>query len=141
MKRFFALACLAFVSLFATAQTVRIDSPAPTSVTGFWNGYGTYAGAPVQYYKDAEGRVHLSGLVYRPAVSWPGPYNEAIFEMPVCFRPEFDERFVIIDWRGNAGYLAVNRNDGWVSVNQVVDPTGWVSLSGISYRARKDPGC
>ena len=80
----------------------------------------------VTYYKDTEGRVHLSGLV---AIN--GTQSGTMFTLPAGYRPTGQLIFLVMSGSGPAR-IDVMMN-GNVSIATAVP--GWISTNGISFRA------
>ena len=92
-------------------------------------GWSNLAGyTPAAFYKDKEGRVHLSGMVNFPS----GPSSgTTIFNLPEGYRPNGRIVFSVLN-SGVIGRLDVLAN-GNLSV--FTGSTGYMSLDGISFRA------
>jgi hypothetical protein len=115
--------------LMVTGTSNIIQSSAPAAVT-FYSSNFTNEGAPyenVTFYKDAEERIHLSGVV---RIS--GTQNGAMFLLPPGARPTADLVFVAMTNTGEMTRVNVTPN-GFVTLQFLT--SGWVSVSGISFRA------
>jgi hypothetical protein len=99
----------------------------PVFQSGWVNNGGGYA--PLSYYKDKEGRVHLAGVVYNAA---PGP-NSIIFKLPPGYRPTAGGILVFPAMNGGTSIILEVTPSGDVVVPAIIG--GWISLDGISFRA------
>ncbi len=131
MKRTIAILLLVFAAGAAQSdEGFFTRDPLIRDYADDWFGVRTW-GAPGQFYKDSTGRVHLSGFIER----WPegeGYYQGVAFRLPQGYRPAFNERF-IVSTAGDFGFLVVCANgDVWVSSLASL----WVSLSGVSFKAK-----
>ena len=107
------------------------QQPALNSVTFYSSDFSNW-GSPyenVTYYKDAEGRVHLSGVV-----KITGSQVGAMFVLPAGYRPAGDLPFVCMTQIGDAHRVNVN-STGHVTIS-LPAVSGWISVSGISFRAQ-----
>ena len=105
-----------------------ISQPPTTGVT-FNANFSNYGAGfeNVTYYKDTEGRVHLSGLVLIN-----GTQSGTMFTLPAGCRPTGNLIFLVISGSGPARIDMVS--NGNVSIATPV--TGWISVNGISFRAQ-----
>lgn len=95
--------------------------------SGAWANYNTATHESAGYYKDPLGRVHLLGVVKS------GVAGTAIFTLPSGYRPKLKEMFAVITGGPDAiGRIDVG-SDGIVT--HVSGSTGYVQISGISFRA------
>lgn len=107
----------------------RVTPPAviaPTLTSGWLDFGSTYQGAG--YYKDRNGRVHISGLVKNGTTGTAA----TIFTLPVGYRPAADQRFAQAGAGGTFAVVDVF-SDGRV-VPTVVSNNANLSLS-ASFRA------
>lgn len=104
-----------------------IAQPGPTGVS-FNANFSNYGGGyeNVTYYKDMEGRVHLSGLV---AIN--GTQSGTIFTLPAGYRPTGQLIFLVMSGSGPARMDVMT--NGNVSIATAVP--GWISTNSISFRA------
>jgi hypothetical protein len=126
-----------------------------TAEPAFQNGWRNFGGAlpgnsypwaTAGFYKDPYGVVHLKGLVEATAGTPAAGPGNIIFTLPDGYRPDGHEVFAAIASDGFAR-ITINRTiwlpDLWRGdytnvggrVILEVGSTGWVSLSGISFRA------
>ena len=99
----------------------------PTLVNSWVNYLSGYA--PAAYYKDKEGRVHLSGLIKsgQPSLTLPA------FTLPLGYRPSTSGTQIFsVTGSTEASRVDVLAN-GQVMV--IIGTSSFVSLSGISFRA------
>lgn len=96
------------------------------TLTATWVNYGL-GYAPAGYYRDANGIVHLRGMVKDGAAP-----TTVLFQLPVGYRPEY------IVWMGVIAASSPTNiqvgTDGWVAHTFGVTRT-FVSLEGILFRA------
>lgn len=110
-------------------QTNFISQDSPSFVN-FYSSDFTHQGSPyedVTYYRDKEGRVHLSGIV---AIN--GTQTGTIFILPTGYRPQGNQVFCAMTSSGNVQRINVNAA-GNVTIQGNL--SGWVSMSGISFKA------
>ena len=110
------------VDITGTINVENFQTPA------FLNSWVNYAAgfASAKYYKDKEGRVHLSGLVKAGT-------GGTIFTLPAGYRPSTSGTLIFTSVTSSG----VNRVDIFPdgSVSSTIIGVGvWVSLSGISFR-------
>lgn len=93
----------------------------------YQNGWTTYGGeyAPAGYRKDAEGWVHLRGLVKS------GTMGAAIFTLPTGYLPAYRYLYVAIS-NGAIGRVDVPTNGQVLAVG---GSNAWISLDGMSFHA------
>lgn len=112
----------------STGKTGGADWQTPTLINGWKSYQKSYA--PVGYYKDDAGAVHLRGLLAS------GTVNTVAFVLPAGFRPAYRLVFASV---GNNGGDVLCRNDVDAAGNVKIAVTGggttWNSLDGISFRA------
>ncbi len=108
------------VSAIPVEATTTVTFINPSQFWFYGNGY-----EDVTYYKDREGRVHLSGLVYIN-----GTQSGNMFQLPAGYRPAGQIIFMMMG--GNGPTRVDVMANGYVSIPPT---TGWVSMNGISYRA------
>lgn len=112
------------LTVTGTANSIPSEAViAPTLLNSWVNYGGTYATAG--YWKDAEGIVHLHGLVKS------GTIGAAIFTLPAGYRPAADQQTAVVS-NGVYGYCAV-RSSGNVEASSGANTT--FSLNGITFRA------
>lgn len=93
------------------------------------NGWANYGGYDVaSYWKDKCGIVHLSGLIKGGTTTAETP----IFNLPDGYRPKASEKFFAVSL--NAICVIDVYESGNVSIKTGAN-AGWLSLSGISFRA------
>lgn len=108
-------------------QLERETTPNWVAVTheNSWADYSGYQGA--EYCKDANGFVHIRGLVDSGTVG----SGTGVFTLPLGFRPAAKELFVTIS-NGALGRIDID-TDGTVDV--ITGNNTYVSLSGITFAA------
>jgi hypothetical protein len=122
MKSILASMLLFFASsAFAQQQPALLNYGWSSGVQ--WN-------SPAEFYKDAEGVVHLSGLIYR----WGDPSIASAVFLPVGYRPAKDYWFPIVVNGVQMG-TAVARPLGDVVILMNQD-SAWASLSGVNFPAQ-----
>lgn len=130
MKKLLA-AILLLLSSAAFAQSEPPTNVSPNELNG-WRASGL--GGPAQFYKDANGTVHLQGLIHK----W-GPmfqttrYDEPVFTLPPGYRPTHDSWFPVLGTAGLARLLVYA--NGTVQIDVTFEYFTWVSLSGVTFRA------
>jgi hypothetical protein len=93
-----------------------------TTFTNGWTNFDTTGGwQPARYCKDAQGIVHVQGLVKS------GTPGTAIFQLPAGYRPEQSLMFATIDGANTARRLDVNQN-GTIIPDATVN-NGFVTIS------------
>jgi hypothetical protein len=98
----------------ATVAAVGDTQWTPPTLAGTWaDAGGTYA--PTGYWKDADNRVYLRGMVSG------GSASSIIFTLPVDFRPPYDQRFTVYA-NGAAGFISVTQS------GNVIHQTGATTL-------------
>jgi hypothetical protein len=131
-------------NMAATANTATaLAPPEPWRFVGapgqpqFENHWKSSIGAPVAFYKDHEGIVHLKGRVL-----YGGEIEAPIFRLPPGYRPgpETFEEFVTGNEYGFRrifirGDVSKPENSGLVYVNPEGTPPPAVTLDGITFRA------
>ena len=114
------------MDLDLTGEFVQEDRQTPTLLNS-WVDYGSgYESA--SYWKDKCDVVHLSGLV-KSGTTTDGT---AIFTLPEGYRPRASEKFITVSL--NAICVIDIYSSGNVTIRTGAD-SGWLSLSGISFRA------
>ena len=116
------------VDIYSFAATVEpLHLVGAAGEPAFQNGWGNFASGyvPVAFYKDPFEVVHLQGLAFG------GTVNNAIFTLPVGYRPS-DSHLFATDG-GNAHARVDIASNGNVSLSIV--GSGHTSLSKISFRA------
>lgn len=109
-----------------TVETINYVGDTGNAVfSGAWVAYGAGYEAP-GYYKDPFGRVHLCG------VAKLGAAGSVIFTLPGGYRPRGREMFTNISGAASGFQVDVAANGDVIHVSGT---TGYVSLSGISFRA------
>lgn len=111
-----------------------------TAVT-YGSGWGAYGGAYQEptWWRDAEGFVHLQGLVKRTGATITAGASGTILTLPAGARPAGDLIVPLLNGEdsgamarfnlSSAGVLAAYANGTWAS------GAAWVSLSGLTFRA------
>src|SRR6266516_5636991 len=92
----------------AQAAGSNIVAPAvtaPTFATGFLDYGGAFA--PAGYWLDAEGEVHLQGVVTTNSVTGTG-MGATMFTLPVGFRPSKEYMFTCVAYKPNYGIIRVD---------------------------------
>ena len=102
----------------------RVGGPGEPAFQNGWVNYDPNF-SPAGFWKDPWGTVHLSGLVK------DGTFNAAMFTLPVGYRPEYGELFGV---ENSGGHARIDVNPNGV-VNPVGGSSGYVQLSGITFRA------
>ncbi|WP_260482992.1 hypothetical protein [Paenibacillus polymyxa] len=105
-----------------------------------WQKFDATYDRPPKYYKDNNGRVHLSGICKNTSVEDIARY---IFQLKKGYRPKHSLNFVV--W-GENGPLRLgivgNKSTSTADMAGQVIPTpsgvGWVSLDGVSFLADPD---
>ncbi len=104
-----------------------------------WENYGSPHNTAA-FYKDPWGTVHLKGFVrVVPILSgnecdWDfSDFRRTAFTLPTGYRPAKREAHGSVS-NNQAGRVDVNVGGG-ILVEPIGDPTQWVSLDGISFRA------
>ncbi|MBP6186040.1 MAG: hypothetical protein KA479_13950 [Saprospiraceae bacterium] len=109
---------------------LTVNSIAQSGTTGvsFNANFSNYGGGyeNVTYYKDMEGRVHLSGLV---AIN--GTQSGTMFTLPAGYHPTGQLIFLVMSGSGPARIDVMT--NGNVSIATPVP--GWISTNEISFRA------
>lgn len=109
-----------------TGKFLQEETQTPTLLNGWMNYDATYA--PAGYWKDAMNIVHLSGMIKSGATA----AETVIFSLPVGYRPASSEKFFTVSLN------AICTIDIYSNGNVVIRTganAGWVSLSGITFRA------
>ena len=109
-------------------SNMAVQAWSDTTYQNSWVSYdpATY---PAQYMKDSFGFVHLRGTVKS------GTLNQAIFTLPVGFRPTLA---MLLPFKSDivaSEYIEIT-NDGVVAYHGVSSPT-WVSLDSITFQAEQ----
>lgn len=89
-----------------------------------WVNFSTVNWGATGYAKDAQGIVHLRGLIK------DGTINQPVFTLPAGYRPSFPLIFSVFNSAGSSVRLDI-RPDGVVVVLGGVN--AWVSLSGLCF--------
>jgi hypothetical protein len=105
-----------------------------------WQIFDAIYDRPPKYYKDTNGRVHLSGICKNTSVE---DITRYIFQLKKGYRPKRSLNFVV--W-GENGPLRLgivgNKSSSTADMAGQVIPTpsgvGWVSLDGVSFLADPD---
>lgn len=112
-----------------TGRLIQETPKTPTLLNG-WTDYNASYYAPASYWKDSTGVVHLSGMIKGGAVA----AGTVLFTLPEGYRPERQELFATVSVNLPARVdVAAN---GSVFL-QSGGNTGWLSLCGISFRAKE----
>jgi hypothetical protein len=88
------------------------------------------------FFKDPFGVVHLRGVVRcsaEPGTCQPGGFAEVIFTLPNGYRPPARELQSTLS--DGAAFRVDIDAAGAVRLGAAVNPDGWVSLDGITFRA------
>jgi hypothetical protein len=120
------LAVLLFAALPAFGQGFFRTQTFP--ITEFHPGW-TYS-APVEAVLGEDGFVRLRGILNGRMEG--KPYAWWVFQLPPRLRPEYPEYFVVAADGGQAAINITTDGTVWVATNSSL----WVTLSGISYKAR-----
>lgn len=96
-----------------------------------WVNYGSTF-APVAYYKDSYGIVHMQGLLKDGGVYTAGTI---LFTLPVGFKPAQEQIFVVNGPSSNQFARLNITPTGNVTLQTTLSASGWLSLSGISFAA------
>jgi len=96
---------------------------APTLLNG-WSNYGS-GYAPVGYFKDSSGVVHLRGIIL------PGTLYSIIFDLPSGYRPPYHENFPLLSAWTLGGLTITSSGEVYYNAGQDAD---WISLCGVSFR-------
>lgn len=125
----------AYVKTLAAAA-VAVGST-PLSLYSPWSYYGGGYKGPA-YYRDATGRVFLTGLLANSApISNGGGANSTIAKLPAGFRPSGNELFDAI--AADAQARVDVYPDGNIVLQCAMAANGWVALDGISFMAAGGP--
>ncbi len=117
---------VATMVLNAGNVSISQESWTAVSFTNSWVDYGA-TWTTAAYFKDSLGVVHLKGLIKN------GTINASAFTLPVGYRPAEPTMFSTAS-SGGGGADRIEIGATGV-VNIVVTANGWVTLSGISFRA------
>lgn len=117
---------------------VWLKRSAWTTVSSFQNTWTAHGSYPVQYTKDANGFVHLRGLLVRGSTE--PAYNVSAFNLPVGYRPTSLKLLIVANHRTNASNIG---NELRIDTGGYVYPSagatgagsGWISLDGVSFYA------
>lgn len=123
-----------------SVSTPTLNSYTYNGTTYSWS---EKSGSEARYWKDKNGIVHLSGIVY--GGSFSREFFHCIYELPNGYRPAKEEYFSVASGSDidemyltpYSNYLIVIETSGRIT-GLVGNPTpfsGWLSLSGISFRA------
>lgn len=99
------------------------DFSTPTLING-WANYGS-GNATCQYYKDPQSKIHLKGVVSG------GSVNTIIFTFPTFYRPS-ETLILTINTQNGFGKVSIDTSGNVKFING--DPTGYISLCGISFK-------
>jgi len=116
------------------AQIDALRAPPVWTNADLLNGWVDYASgyAIPSFTKDAQGFVHMRGLVKRDAA----PTNTTVFVLPVGFRP-INILEEVVACSGNIPCEVIVPVNGQLYF-ETGDP-GWISLEGISFQAAPTP--
>ncbi|MDD3412464.1 MAG: hypothetical protein PHY47_00525 [Lachnospiraceae bacterium] len=110
-----------------TSQIQDISAQHPWINVTYNNGWTSFDAfwAPLSYYKDPTGRVHLRGMA-------KGALHVVIGNLPIGYRPANIELFVT-----NSSHQLgrIDIDGGGNIVAKQGDSNQWISFSGISFRA------
>jgi hypothetical protein len=97
---------------------VTVDSATDEIAPPFQNSWDGVAGkAPVSFFVDSNGIVYFRGILTIPGgVTYPS----VVFTLPVGYRPEYDEPFVISVKGGGYANALVKAVSGNVVIESVV---------------------
>ena len=109
-----------------TGNLLQEDRQTPTLLNS-WVNYGT-AYESACYWKDKCGMVHLAGLIKSGTTT----AETVIFTLPTGYRPRTSEKFFVVSV--NAICVIDVYATGNVAIKTGAN-SGWLSLSGISFRA------
>lgn len=94
-----------------------------------WTNYGV-GYTPASFWKDANGVVHLTGLIKNGTVA----NRTVLFTLPAGYRPF--ELEIQTAQNGNSALRRINiMNNGNVTIGEDNFTTSWLSLANISFRA------
>lgn len=109
-----------------TGELIQEDMQTPTLLNN-WVNYGT-AYESASYWKDTCSVVHLAGLIKSGTTT----AETVIFNLPEGYRPRVSEKFFAVSL--NAICVIDIYTNGNVAIKTGAN-AGWLSLSGISFRA------
>ena len=109
-----------------TGELLQEDRQTPTLLNS-WVNYGA-AYETASFWKDSCGMVHLAGLIKSGATA----AETVIFQLPAGYRPRTSEKFFCVSL--NAICVIDVYSTGNVAIKTGAN-AGWLSLSGISFRA------
>lgn len=98
----------------------------PTLLNG-WTNVGGF-NETVGFWKSADGMVHIRGQVKN------GTLNTSVFTLPTGYRPGMIQYFPVVS---NDTFAHVRIESNGDVIIKSGDPTKWISLDGIAFRARK----
>ena len=133
-----SLPVLAESKIVCKVETEPTTLMHPIMVNG-WGGAEIHGNGGAKFYKDVNGLVILSGMVYKfsgrqstdPTIA---PSQDVVAVLPVGYRPLKNEWFKVASQVGEA-YVVVF-SSGEVQVFVEFGYFTWVSLSGVSFRAQ-----
>lgn len=102
-----------------------VGAPGEPSFSGSW---GASSVAPVSFYEDREGVVHLAGRVRRPELK---PIDQIILTLPAAYRPAHVSLFTAATESGPSTVF-INPTGELITVS---DSKQEISLDGFSWRA------
>lgn len=114
------------LDLKLTGKFIQEDRQTPTLQNG-WINYGA-AYESATYWKDKCGVVHLAGMIKSGTTT----AETVIFTLPEGYRPRTSEKFLAVSL--NAICVIDVYSSGAVAIKTEAN-SGWLSLSGISFRA------
>ena len=91
-------------------------------------GWASVAGSAAQYWKDADGTVHLGGAVWHASATVPA----TIATLPSGYRSARTRRFSVVHSGGN-GVLEVTPGGGLIAITGTLSSAFY--LDGVQYRA------
>lgn len=137
MKRIIAalLMALALPVMAESKIVCKVETEAPTLMHPLmlngWGGAEIHGNGGAKFYKDVNGLVILSGMVYK----FNGPSaGDIVAVLPVGYRPLKNEWFKMASQHGDADVVVFAT--GEVQVFAEFGYFTWVSLSGMSFRAQ-----
>ena len=114
------------MDLDLTGEFIQEDIQTPTLLNS-WVNYGSgYESA--SYFKDKCGVVHIAGFIKSGTIT----DGTVIFTLPDGYRPRASEKFIVVSL--NAICVLDIYGNGNLTIRAGAN-SGWLSLSGISFRA------
>lgn len=118
-------------SVIESVEVFKEPTPEPWKSATFESGWVDFGStyAPVGYYKDSEGIVHLRGLAKDGTVG----SGYCIFTLPEGYRPEY--RTLLLAQANNAISRIDIRTSG--CVEPISGSNAWTSLDGLTFKAAR----